>query len=70
MPKHTRLQVMIGEALDYAPDSPKVTAVIEATAEWFELLLETMGVQPNSIPHLLRWQFLQGQLLYPDDEEG
>jgi archaellum component FlaD/FlaE len=54
MSKHTKLQVMVGEALDYAPDSPKVTAAIEATAEWFEFLLENMGVQPSSIPCLLR----------------
>ncbi len=67
MPKQTRLQVMIGEALGQDPESSDVTKVIEATAQWFELLLETIGVQPNSIPHLLRWQFLQGELLYPDD---
>jgi len=67
MGKHTKLQIMVGEALDYAPDSPKVTAVIDATAEWFEVLLENMGVQPSSIPTLLRWQYQQGELLYPDD---
>ncbi len=67
MAKHTKLQVMIGEALGQDPESSDVTKVIEATAQWFELLLETIGVQPNSIPPLLRWQFLQGELLYPDD---
>lgn len=67
MSKHTKLQVMVGEALDYAPDSPKVTAVIEATAEWFEFLFENMGVQPSSIPCLLRWQYQQGELFYGDD---
>ena len=67
MPKHTRLQVMIGEALDRHPDSADVTKVIETTAEWFEILLESMGVQPSSIPTLLRWQYQQGELLYGDD---
>lgn len=53
---------MIGEALDYAPDSPKVTAVIDATAEWFEFLLSEMGVMPSAIPALLRWQYIHGEL--------
>jgi hypothetical protein len=67
MSKHTKLQVMIGEALDRHPDSSDVTKVIEVTAEWFEILLENMGVQPSSIPTLLRWQYQQGELLYGDD---
>jgi hypothetical protein len=62
MNKHTKLQIMIGEALDYAPDSPKVTAVIDATAEWFEFLLDQMGVMPSAIPALLRWQYIHGEL--------
>jgi hypothetical protein len=60
---------MVGEALDYAPNSPKVTAAIDATAAWFEFLLENIGVQPSSIPTLLRWQYQQGELLYPDNKE-
>ncbi len=61
-PKHTKLQIMVGEALDYAPDSPKVTAAIDATAQWFEIVLDQMGLQPSAIPALLRWQYLQGEL--------
>lgn len=57
MGNHTKLQIMIGEALDYAPDSPKVSAVIEATAEWFELVMENIGLQPSAIPALVRWQY-------------
>ncbi len=63
MSKHTKLQIMVGEALDYAPDSPKVTAAVEAMADWFDILLENMGIQPSAIPALLRWQVLQGELL-------
>jgi hypothetical protein len=63
MSKYTKLQTLIGGALDRQPDSSDVTAVIEATAEWFELLLENMGIQPSSIPTLLRWQYLQGELI-------
>jgi hypothetical protein len=62
MSDYTRLQIMIGEALDYAPDSPKVDAAIEAFAEWFELLLENMGVQPSAIPALVRWQYWQSKI--------
>jgi hypothetical protein len=65
--KHTRLQIMLGEALDYAPDSPKVTAVIDSMADWFELVLGEIGIQPSSIPTLLRWQYLQGELMDPDN---
>jgi hypothetical protein len=63
MSKYTKLQIMVGEALDYAPDSPKVTAAVEAMADWFDILLENMGIQPSAIPALLRWQVLQGELL-------
>lgn len=55
---YTKLQLMLGEALDREPDSLDVTAVIDTTAKWFEYLLEQMGVQPSCIPTLLRWQYL------------
>lgn len=62
MRKFTKLQEMIAEAMDddIAPDDPQVVAVIDAMAEWFELLLEDMGLEPASIPSLLRWQYLHG----------
>ncbi len=63
MSKHTKLQIMLGRALDYAPDSPKVAAVIDATATWFEIVGENVGIQPSAIPALLRWQYLQGELM-------
>jgi len=34
------------------------------------IVLETMGLQPTAIPALVRWQGVQGELLYPDEEEG
>ena len=63
MSKHTKLQIMLGRALDYAPDSTKVAAVIDATATWFEIVGENVGIQPSAIPALLRWQYLQGELM-------
>jgi hypothetical protein len=69
MSKTTKLQIMMGEALDYAPDSPKVTAAIDAMATWFEIVLEDMGIQPSAIPALLRWQYLHGQLMFPENNQ-
>lgn len=61
MSKFTKLQEMLGDALDREPDGSDVTAVIDTMAEWFELLLEDMGLEPASIPALLRWQYLYGE---------
>jgi predicted ATP-dependent Lon-type protease len=58
MSKSTKLQEMLAEALDREPDSLLVMEVIDTMAEWFELLLEDMGIEPASIPSLLRWQYL------------
>jgi hypothetical protein len=69
MSKYTKLQLMIAEGMECEPGDPKVAAAIEKTAEWFELVLETMGLQPTAIPALVRWQGVQGDLLYPDYEE-
>jgi hypothetical protein len=54
---------MLGEALDRYPESSDVTAVIDVMANWFELVGETIGIQPSAIPALLRWQHLQGELM-------
>jgi predicted TPR repeat methyltransferase len=53
----TKLQEMIGETICQEPSSSYVAEVIETMAEWFDLVLEDMGIQPSSIPALLRWQY-------------
>jgi hypothetical protein len=58
MSKFTKLQEMLGEALEKEPGSAEVVEVIDTMAEWFELLLEDMGIEPASISSLLRWQYL------------
>lgn len=63
----SKLQIMLAEELGKDPDSVEVTAVIEITANWFEFVLEQMGLAPSCIPTLLRWQYLQGQ--YEKDTE-
>lgn len=56
MSKYTRLQIMLAEGMECEPSDPKVAAAIEKTAEWFELLLDAIGIQPSAIPALVRWQ--------------
>jgi hypothetical protein len=58
MSQFTKLQEMLGEALEKEPSSAEVVEVIDTMAEWFELFLEDMGLEPASIPSLLRWQYL------------
>jgi hypothetical protein len=58
MSQFTKLQEILGEALEKEPGSAEVVEVIDTMAEWFELLLEDMGLEPASIPSLLRWQYL------------
>jgi hypothetical protein len=69
MSKYTKLQQMLAEGMECEPSNPKVAAAIEKTAEWFEIVLETMGLQPTAIPALVRWQGVQGELLYSDEED-
>ena len=57
MSKFTKLQEMIGETICQKPNSSYVAEVIETMAEWFDLVLEDMGIEPSSIPALLRWQY-------------
>lgn len=55
--RYAKLQHILGDAIGVPPGDPKVDASIEGVAQWFELLLENMGVQPSSIPALVRWQY-------------
>lgn len=57
----------MGQALGRPADSPEVTAVIEAAADWFDCVLEEIGLEPTGIPTLLRWQYLQGEFI--EDEK-
>ena len=66
---YTKLQHMIGDALDYPPGHPKVDSTIEAVAQWFELLLENMGIQPSSVPALVRWQYWQSKITQEMEED-
>lgn len=69
----TKLQEMIGETICREPNSSYVAEVIETMAEWFDLVLEDMGIEPSSIPALLRWQYHEtdwpelGETVLPPD---
>jgi hypothetical protein len=67
---YTKLQCMLGETLDYPPGHPKVDATIEAMAQWFELLLENMGIQPSSVPALVRWQYWHSKITQEMEEDN
>jgi hypothetical protein len=58
MTDKTKLLKMIENALQTAPpnEEAKAQAVIDATADWFEEVLEHMGITPSCIPTLLRYQ--------------
>ena len=61
----TKLLKMIESALETAPpnEEAEAQAVIDATADWFEEVLEQIGIQPSSIPTLLRWQAHQHEYM-------
>jgi hypothetical protein len=56
---------MVAEALDTAPPNSEAEAqaAIDATADWFEGVLDNIGVQPSAVPALLRWQAHQHEYL-------
>jgi hypothetical protein len=61
MKKYTLLQKMLAEKLNKDPGDQLVTDVIEATAIWFEYVLEDMGIMPSAISSLLRWQHFHSE---------
>lgn len=64
---HTKLLKMIEDSIKQSPDDVELMAqnVIDVTADWFEEVLEQIGIQPSCIPTLLRWQAHQHE--YVDD---
>ena len=62
----TKLLKMIENALQTAPPNEEAQAVIDATADWFEEVLQSMGITPSCIPTLLRWQAHQHEYLNND----
>ena len=65
MTEKTKLLKMVENALQTAPpnEEAEAQAVIDATADWFEEVLESIGITPDSIPSLLRYQAHQHEYL-------
>jgi alcohol dehydrogenase YqhD (iron-dependent ADH family) len=65
MSNRTKLLTMVTEALQTAPpnDEAEAQAAIDAVADWFEEVLETIGITPSAIPSLLQWQAHQHEYL-------
>jgi len=57
---------MIENVLQTAPPNEEAQAVIDVTADWFEEVLQSMGITPSCIPTLLRWQAHQHEYLNND----
>ena len=68
MTDKTKLLKMIENALETAPPNEvaEAQAVIDATADWFEEVLDQIGITPSSIPTLLRWQAHQHEYIDSD----
>ena len=68
----TKLLKMIENALQTAPpnEEAEAQAVIDATADWFEEVLQTMGITPSCIPTLLRYQAHQHEYMCDWQETG
>jgi hypothetical protein len=68
MTDQTKLFKMVQDAINRSPDDTEIMAqfVIDATADWFEDVLQHMGITPSCIPTLLRWQAHQHEYLNDD----
>lgn len=68
MTNRTKLLTMMTEVIHFhcKRDSGReelAQAVIDTAADWFEEVLDNIGIQPSSIPTLLRWQAHQHEYL-------
>lgn len=61
----TKLLLLVESAIDRSPDDSAIMAefVVDAVADWFEEVLDSIGIQPSAIPALLRWQAHQHEYL-------
>lgn len=72
MSNRTKLLTMVMDAIEVAPpDTERESqAAIDAVADWFEEVLDVMGVTPAAIPSLLQWQAHQHEYLGEDSEDN
>lgn len=72
MTDKTKLLKMIENAINRSPDDEEIMAqfVIDATADWFEEVLQSIGITPSAIPTLLRYQAHQHEYMSDWQETG
>ena len=65
MTDKTKLLQMVEDAINRSPDDEEIMAqfVVDSVADWFEEVLDQIGITPSSIPTLLRWQAHQHEFL-------
>ena len=68
MTDKTKLLRMVEDAINRSPDDPEIMSqnVVDSVADWFEEVLNQIGIQPSCIPTLLRWQAHQHEFIDPD----
>lgn len=72
----TNLMFVVAKAKEPEANSIDIAQeAIETTAQWFDEVLDTIGIMPSCIPNLLRWQahsheyeFDKSQVSIGDDE--
>ena len=73
MTDKTKLLKMIEYAINHSPSDDEETIaqnVIDATADWFEEVLQSIGITPSCIPTLLRYQAHQHEYMTDWQETG
>ena len=68
MTDKTKLLQMVEDAINRSPDDEEIMAqfVVDSVADWFEEVLDKIGITPSSIPTLLRWQAHQHEYIDSD----
>ena len=68
MTDKTKLLRMVEDAINRSPDDPEIMSqnVVDSVADWFEEVLQSIGITPSAIPTLLRWQAHQHEYMSDD----
>lgn len=76
-PSYSKLLIKVTDAMDdydclheHADWTDISIVAIDAVAEWFDEVLEVMGIMPSAIPSLLHWQAHSHEYsAFPGDNE-
>lgn len=75
-PSYSKLLIKVADAMDdydcqheHADWNEMSSVAIDAVAEWFDEVLEVMGIMPSAIPSLLHWQAHSHEYAFSGDNE-